>query len=42
MKKKPKKKIGWKLWLVRKLLPEHFHVHKDPLRKPKSIKPLEV
>lgn len=42
MRRKLKKKIGWRLWLIRKLLPKGVHVHGDPVRKPKSIEPLEV
>jgi hypothetical protein len=36
MRKKLKKKIGWKLWLIRKLLPKGSHLHRDPVRKPKG------
>ncbi len=28
-------------WLIRVLLP-HYHLHRDPVRKEKSIKPVEV
>jgi hypothetical protein len=28
-------------WLIRKLLPG-FHLHRDPVRKEKSIEPVEV
>ncbi len=32
MRKKLKKKIGWRLWLIRKLLPEGWHTDKDAVR----------
>ena len=37
MRRKPKKTIGLRLWLIRKLLPKGSHVHGDPVRKEKSI-----
>ena len=43
MRKKLKaKKIGWRLWLIRKLLPKGSHIHGDPVRKEKPIEPVEM
>ena len=43
MRKKVKaKKIGWRLWLIRKLLPKGKHVHGDPLRKEKKVEAVEL